>query len=72
MGLGEEFLAAVDAKFAHIAAYPASYPFIYRGTRRAHLRRFPYAVLYRVYGETIVVVACLHGRRDPKRWQERT
>jgi plasmid stabilization system protein ParE len=54
-----------------IAEHPLRYPVIRRNTRRALLRRFPYAIYYRVYGDVIVVVACMHGRRDPRRWQVR-
>jgi plasmid stabilization system protein ParE len=71
-GLGEEFLAAVDAALRDIATHPKAYPVIHRETRRALLRRFPYAIFYRVYGETIIVIACMHGRRDPIRWKSRT
>jgi plasmid stabilization system protein ParE len=35
------------------------------------LRRFPYGIYYRLYPDSIVIVACMHGRRDPKRWQSR-
>jgi plasmid stabilization system protein ParE len=71
-GLGEEFLEAVRAALGDIAAYPVLNPVIYRNTRRVLLRRFPYAVFYRVYDKTVVVVACMHGHRNPRRWQHRT
>jgi plasmid stabilization system protein ParE len=71
-GLGEEFLAAVDAILCNIVTHPTTYPVIHREARRALLRRFPYAIFYRVYGETIIVIACMHGRRDPIHWKGRT
>lgn len=71
-GLGSEFLAAVQSALDDVVAHPAKYPVIHRDTKRALLRRFPYAILYRVYGEVVVVVACMHGRRDPRRWASRT
>jgi plasmid stabilization system protein ParE len=71
-GLGREFLAAADALINAIAEHPLRYPVIRRNTRRALLRRFPYAMYFRIYGEVIVVVACMHGRRNPRRWQVRT
>jgi plasmid stabilization system protein ParE len=70
-GLGHEFLAAAQALIDSIAEHPLRYPVIRRNTRRALLRRFPYAIYYRVYGDVILVVACMHGRRDPRRWQVR-
>jgi len=71
-GLGEEFLAAVDSLLGEIRAHPTAYQVIHREARRALLRRFPYAIFYRVYAENVVVLACMHGRRDPKRWMNRT
>ncbi|HXW13105.1 MAG TPA: type II toxin-antitoxin system RelE/ParE family toxin [Terriglobia bacterium] len=70
-GLGEEFLTGVDAMLQALAEHPAAYAVIYRETRRALLRRFPYAIFYRLYDETVIVIACMHGRRDPKRWKGR-
>lgn len=71
-GLGDEFLAAVQSAVGDVAAHPTRYPVIHRDTRRALVHRFPYGIFYRVYGEVVVVVACLHGRRDPRRWGSRT
>ncbi len=70
-GLGEAFLTAVQATRESIAAQPAIYPIIHRDTRRALLRRFPYGIFYRVYGDAIVVVACMHAKRHPARWKSR-
>ena len=71
-GLGHEFLAAAQTLIDAVAQYPLKYPVVRRNTRRALLRRFPYAVYFRIYDEAIVVVACMHGRRNPRRWQART
>jgi plasmid stabilization system protein ParE len=71
-GLGEEFLAAVQLARESIAAHPAMYPVIHRDTRRALVHRFPYGIFYRAYRDVIVVVACMHGKRDPKQWRSRT
>ena len=70
-GLGHEFLAAADGLIAAIAQHPLRYPVIRRNTRRALMRRFPYAMYFRIYDEVVVVVACMHGRRKPRRWQVR-
>ena len=69
--LGHEFLGAADALIAAIAEHPLRYPVIRRNTRRALMRRFPYAMYFRVYDEVVVVIACMHGRRNPRRWQVR-
>ena len=71
-GLGHEFLAAADMLIDAIAEHPLRYPVVRRNTRRALLRRFPYAMYFRIYDDVVVVVACMHGRRNPRRWQVRT
>lgn len=69
--LGERFLTEVDRVMHSITERPARYSIVHRETRRALLRRFPYAVLYRVLDDTIFVVAVMHGSQNPKRWRGR-
>ena len=71
-GLGQEFLDEAVRAFEQIAEEPRLYPFVHRTTRRALIRRFPFAVFYRVEPEFIVVVAVMHGSRDPQHWKQRT
>ena len=54
-GLGEEFLDAVDAALREILRYPLRQAVIFRDMRRLLLKRFPYALFYRVYPAAIVV-----------------
>jgi len=70
--LGNQFLEAVSMLVESIAANPESFPVVYRQTRRALLRRFPYALYYCIVDDQIIVVACMHGRRNPRRWQSRS
>ena len=71
LGLDNEFREALRSTLDQVAQNPERYPVIHRGTRRALLKRFPYGVFYREFPQVIVIVACMHGRRDPKRWQSR-
>ena len=71
-GLGAEFLRSLDAALAAIQRNPLAYPVVFGNARRAVLRRFPYSVIYEPSRDEILIVACIHGRRDPRRWQERT
>ena len=64
--LGGEFRDAVDAVIARISANPLAYPERYRGARRALLRRFPYVLWYRVSETLVIVLACVHGKRNPR------
>jgi len=69
--LGARFLGAVREAGSRIIENPDGYPVFYREARRIRLRRFPYSLLYRLYPTSVVIVACLHGRRDPVRWKAR-
>lgn len=63
-GLGGAFRRSVDELFQRLRENPLMYPVVYRGLRRAVLRRFPYLVYFTVESEVVSIVACLHGRRD--------
>ena len=70
-GLGEDFAQSLEHTIDSISALPQAFPDVAVGLRRALLTRFPYAVYYRVDGDVIDVVACLHTRRSPSRWRVR-
>jgi len=71
-GLGRRFRAALEAVVEHMGANPRQFPMIYKGVRRALLRRFPYALMVVIEAdETLAVIACFHGSRDPAHWQKR-
>ena len=71
-GLGARFAAAVEDAVERLTAKPFAFPCVHGETRRAILRRFPYAVYFRVLDDNIVVLSVIHGRRDPRQWQSRT
>jgi plasmid stabilization system protein ParE len=71
-GLSAEFLRAVDATLASLQRNPRQYPVIHNTLRRALLRRFPYSLIYTASDDEVVVVACAHGRQDPRRWFKRS
>ena len=70
-GLGDEFASSLDRTIELISKLPDAFPEIAAGHRRALLHRFPYALYYRVAGDTLDVVACLHTRRSPDRWRRK-
>jgi len=47
------------------------FPRIHGETRRAVLRRFPYAIYFHVDGDLVVVLS-IHGRQHPSTWQSRS
>ena len=75
-GLGSEFLRAVEACLSALEREPLAYPKVHQQVRRALLRKFPYGIFFVCEpvdeeNERIIVLACFHGRRDPKLWQKR-
>jgi plasmid stabilization system protein ParE len=70
-GLGDDFLAAVEAVFDRLRQTPEIHQAIYQDVRRALPRRFPYGVYYRVHADRVEVIAVQHSRRDPSEWQSR-
>jgi toxin ParE1/3/4 len=72
IGLGADFLRAVNVTISSIHHNPEQYQRIRGRMRRAGLRRFPYGVVYVLSEDEVIIVGCVHGRRDPKRWQERS
>lgn len=72
-GLGEEFLTALRSTLNRVIAQPEAFAVIHRTIRRALIPlRFPYGLFYRLSDDTIVVVACMHAKRDPRRWAGRS
>jgi plasmid stabilization system protein ParE len=71
-GLGHSFLDEVESLTRTLAEQPLAFPLLYRNTRRALLRRFPFALFYRVMEQRVLVLAVLHGSRHPRLWKSRT
>src|SRR5207244_3524705 len=71
-GLGADFLRAVEAALAAIGRNPFQYQAVHGEVRRAGVRRFPHGLMYVVSDRETIVLACFHGRRNPRVWQERT
>jgi plasmid stabilization system protein ParE len=70
-GLGYEFAAEVRRTLARIVRFPDAWTALSPRTRRCRTNRFPYGVVYRSRGDTILVVAVMHMRRHPSSWLNR-
>ena len=66
-GLGEEFLRVFYACSEELGRNPQVYPKVHREFRRRLLRRFPYAIYFRIKGDQVVVFGLFHCARDPRR-----
>lgn len=69
-GLGYEFAAELKATLNRIAAYPNAWPPFSIRSRRCIINRFSYGVLYQIRTESILILAIMHLKRDPQKWQE--
>jgi len=70
-GLGEEFLACVDACIQAICRTPELHAKVHEEYRRSLVRRFPYAIFYEYTGGKVIVYSIFHASRDPKKWRNR-
>lgn len=71
-GLGLRFLTVVDHVFNRIRETPLQFPSVHADVRRALLQTFPYAVYFRENEDSVVILAVLHLRRDPRIWRGRS
>lgn len=67
VGLGLEFVRAVDAALQAAARHPLAYPLVDGSARRVVVRRFPYSVVFDVHPSELLILAVFHHRRAPFR-----
>ncbi len=72
-GLGTAFLAELSLAAVAIAEAPLTWPVVSkrRQIRRFLLTRFPFAVLFLVLSDSVVVLAIAHTKRKPFYWRAR-
>ncbi len=70
-GLGDDFLSRLQHALDLIRQFPEMHAVVHADVRQARIRRFPYAVYYRVGGTQSTVIAVQHTSRDPASWQSR-
>ncbi len=71
IGLGEDFLLALEESYFKIKRTPEIYQKIYKKVRRNLVRRFPYGIFFVVENDKIIVIAILHTKRKPQSWIDR-
>ena len=69
--VAEAFQASVRTVLEAIESSPARFPTALADIRKAKVPHFPYVVYFVPLPEVTSVIAIIHGRRDPRRWQER-
>lgn len=70
-GLGDELVDEVRETSVRIKTDPLRWSELVSGVRRCITHRFPYALLYSIENESILVIAVMHLHREPGYWRSR-
>ena len=70
-GLGQAFIDEIEQTLDRIAENPEAARLVVGDVRRRLVHRFPFAVLYRVRGDQVVIAPIAHRRRRPGYWHGR-
>lgn len=70
--LSYDFIQEFENAVQRLIKFPKTgHPYLHQ-TKRIFLNRFPYAIVYKVYGgELIMVFAIMHMKRKPDYWEKR-
>jgi plasmid stabilization system protein ParE len=71
VALGRSFLDEVHKTLDKIAENPARFAHVDKHRREGLVKRFPYAIYYRVSRDRIRVLTIRHTSRDPEGWRDR-
>lgn len=70
-GLGLELAVELKRTLGRVLEYPFAWMLVSSRTRRCRLNRFPYAVLYQIRDDVILVVAIQNLHKHPDSWKTR-
>lgn len=70
-GLGLRFRTVVEREMSGIAAMPFRFRVLHTPFRRCLVSSFPYAIVFTIEPEFILVVALAHARKKPGYWLDR-
>jgi hypothetical protein len=70
-GLELRFFACVEAAFRQICEDPVRWRLFEEDIRRCLVHVFPYAVLYSIESDYVLVIAVMHCMREPDYWRHR-
>lgn len=70
-GLGQRFAQEVRTTIQRILATPDQWRVLEQDVRCRLVRVFPYSVLYTIEPNYILIIAVMHGKRQPGYWKHR-
>lgn len=71
VGLGIRFVSTVESALESVLGMPESWPALEQDVRRRLVRVFPYAILYSIELDHILVIAVMHCHQQPGYWRGR-
>ena len=63
--LEAKFLKYLEFTFDKIEKFTHLYPYENKTVQKVTVEKFPYIVLYEQHGDTIMILAIFHTKRDP-------
>jgi plasmid stabilization system protein ParE len=66
IGLGDRFRQNLEDSIDYIQKYPHHFERVKEDIRQTLVPKFPFLVIYEVFGDTIVIYAIFHTSRNPK------
>jgi plasmid stabilization system protein ParE len=70
-GLGKQFASAVKQALKPLRKMPKMHGIVIKDVRRALVKGFSYAVLYRVTDDEVIIISIFQTSQDPSKWQSR-
>jgi len=70
-GLGDDLISSFEEVMKRIEVMPETGGTVAHGVRRMLMRRFPYAVFYRIHTDRIHILSLAHHRCRPGYWMKR-
>ena len=69
--LGLQFIGSVEDAIKRVVDAPSRWRVIDEDVRRCLTRVFPYAILYTIEADFLLIVAVMHCSREPGYWKQR-
>ncbi len=70
--IAEQFIASVEEAIKQVSAAPSRWRLIDEDVRRCLTHIFPYAILYTIESDSILIIAVMHCSREPNYWKLRS
>ncbi|HSE25537.1 MAG TPA: type II toxin-antitoxin system RelE/ParE family toxin [Pyrinomonadaceae bacterium] len=69
--IAEQFISSIEEAIKQVSESPSRWRLIDEDVRRCLAHVFPYAILYTIENDFILVVAVMHCSREPDYWKLR-